>query len=154
METNSSSNKPRSSVGNKLIFLLCLSFFSLIAGYLLSSISFVGKIGIGLFHSEYQFLKTWWKGSLLIFSAWLILWIIHVLLKKKLAESRYILVCVVSLIIALSGLYFSFYDFRHTLSHRWLGERFHLGVYLFWLGWVGILIFEYQKKKQYKITAI
>ena len=154
MENVSSTDIPKPESVNNLIFLLCLSFFSLIAGYLLSSISFVGKIGIGLFHSEYQFLKTWWKGSLLVFSAWIILWIIHVLLKKRLAPSRNILACVVSLIIALSGLYFSFYDFRHTLSHRWLGERFHLGVYLFWLGWVGILIFEYQKKKHYNNTTV
>lgn len=153
METNSLTKHPRSSFRSNFIFLLCLVFFSLIAGYLLSAISFVGKIGIGLFHSEYQFLKTWWKGSLLVFSAWIMLWIIHVFLTKKLSPSKYIYAYVVSLAIALTGLYFSYADFRHILSHRWLGERFHLGVYLFWLGWIGILIFAYRHKKQHQITV-
>lgn len=43
--------------------------------------------------------------------------------------------------IAVAGIYFSYLDFRRTLSHRWLGERFHLGVYLFWVGWIAITIF-------------
>ena len=44
------------------------------------------------------------------------------------------------MLIAVAGLYFSYHDFRNTLSHKLLGEGFHLGVYLFWLGWIGISI--------------
>ena len=46
----------------------------------------------------------------------------------------------ISVLIALVGLYFTYNDFRHTLSHRWLGERFHLGAYLFWIVWIAISV--------------
>jgi len=53
----------------------------------------------------------------------------------------------VLLAIAIAGIFFSYSDFRNTLSHRLLGERFHLGVYLFWLGWIAITIFLALQKK-------
>jgi hypothetical protein len=58
-----------------------------------------------------------------------------------------IIIQVVALLIAIAGLLFSYADFRHTLSHRWLGERFHLGVYLFWLVWMAICVFILLKKR-------
>ena len=45
------------------------------------------------------------------------------------------------LLVCLAGLYFTFRDFRTTLSHRWLGERFHLGIYLYWIGLCIISLF-------------
>ncbi|CAA9510987.1 MAG: hypothetical protein AVDCRST_MAG96-2457, partial [uncultured Segetibacter sp.] len=44
------------------ILIISLAFFSVITGYLLSAISLVGRAGISLFYTQYQFLKTWWQG--------------------------------------------------------------------------------------------
>jgi hypothetical protein len=43
--------------------------------------------------------------------------------------------------IAAVGLWLNFDDFLHTYSHRLLKERFHLGFYLFWAGWITSCIF-------------
>jgi len=125
---------------NTGIILFILST-SIISGYLLSKASIIGKAGMSLFYQEYNFLKTWWKGALLMLTALLILYIIQGIVQRQYppvkAKAIYIITCVISVI----GLYFTYNDFRHTLSHRLLGERFHLGVYLFWLGWLGISFF-------------
>ncbi len=123
------------------ITFLVLTCFSILAGYLLSAISLVGRIGIGLFYHEYRFLKVWWKGALIAFVVWMIIWIVQSVFRKKLTISGRNLMHSIFLIVAVAGLYFSFSDFRHTISHRWLGERFHLGVYLFWIVWIGITIY-------------
>lgn len=130
-----------------LVFLLAV--FALIAGYLLSSISLVGRAGISLFYTQYRFLKSWWKGALLVFIVWTVLLLIQTYFFNKLTKKTSNIVQAVSLLIAIIGLYLSYSDFRHTLSHRWLGERFHLGVYLFWLGWISITIFITQQKKPF-----
>ncbi len=119
----------------KRIYLLVISLalFSLITGYLLSAISFVGRAGISLFYTQYQFLKTWWKGALLVFIVWMTLCFIQSYLYKRASKKTSNIIQTVILMIAISGMYFSYSDFRNTLSHRWLGERFHLGVHLFWL---------------------
>ncbi len=129
------------------VLVISLAFFSLISGYLLSAISLVGKAGISLFYTQYQFLRTWWKGALLVFIVWMVLCIVQSVLFKNVSKTSSNIILTISLFIAIAGIYFSYSDFRHTLSHRWLGERFHLGVYLFWLGWIAITIFLATKKE-------
>ena len=129
------------------ILVSVLSFFAIVDGFLLSGISLIGRAGISLFYTKYTFLKTWWKGALIVFIVWIILFVIQSALNKKLIKKRVILINAACLLLAFSGLYFSYADFRNTLSHRWLGERFHLGVYLFWLGWIGISIYQLLNKK-------
>lgn len=121
--------------------VIALALFSILAGYLLSAISFVGKAGISLFYQQYQFFKIWWKAALLVFSIWIVLFIIQTFLYKKVRKATFTMVSVIFLIAAIAGLFFSYADFRRSLSHRWLGERFHLGIYLFWLGWIAISVF-------------
>lgn len=129
------------------VFVISSGLFSIITGYLLSAISFAGRAGISLFYTEYQFLKSWWKDALLVFIVWIALAMIQSYLYKKVSKSTSNIIQTVSLLIAIAGLYFSYSDFRNTLSHRWLGERFHLGVYMFWLGWIAITIFIALAKK-------
>ena len=114
---------------------------SVVSGYLMSKASLIGKAGMSLFYQEYNFLKSWWKGALVIFILLLILYAVHNMLVKKYPLVKARTITVFSCIIALIGLYFTYNDFRHTLSHRLLGERFHLGVYLFWIGWMVISLF-------------
>ena len=123
------------------IFLSIIAVLSLLSGYLLSSASLIGKAGISLFYKQYTFLKTWWQGALLVFVVLLILFVVQGIVQKKLKRRKSVLVQSLLIVLALVGLYFTYYDFRHTLSHRLLGERFHLGGYLFWLQWIMISIF-------------
>lgn len=135
------------SLKRNFVVVILLALFSIITGYVLSAISLVGRAGISLFHTQYQFLKTWWKGALLVFIVWLILFTVQSILYRKVRKKASNIIQAVSLFAAVAGLYFSYSDFRNTLSHRWLGERFHLGVYMFWLGWIAITIFSALQKK-------
>lgn len=126
---------------NKLVLIISLAVFSLIDGYLLSAISLVGRVGISIFYTQYRFLKSWWKGAILVFVVWMFLLLLLSLLQRKAKKTVAAVVEWTVLIIAIAGLCMSYADFRTTLSHRWLGERFHLGVFLFWLGWIAISIF-------------
>ncbi|MCH5685615.1 hypothetical protein LWM68_15955 [Niabella sp. W65] len=50
-------------------------------------------------------------------------------------------VLIASFLVFLLGLYLTFRDFRTDLAHRWLGERFHVGIYLYWIGFCIISLF-------------
>ncbi len=137
------------------ILVISVALFSLITVYLLSAISFVGRAGISFFYTQYQFLKNWWKGALLVFIIWIALFVVQSVLLTRVNKTTSNIILTILLFIAIAGLYFSYSDFRNTLSHRWLGERFHLGVYMFWLGWIAITIFvALQKKPLAEITEI
>ncbi len=130
--------------------LLVISLLALsgIAGYVLSKASLVGRVGISLFYRQYKFLKVWWQGGLLIFAVWMLLFFLQGLVQRKLSAKTSTLIQMGAIVAALVGLYFTYQDFRHTLSHRWLGERFHLGGYLFWIGWIIISVFYLTEKKK------
>jgi len=131
-----------------LVFLIALSVLS---GYMMSKASWVGKFGISFFYKQYTFLKIWWQGAIIVFSGLLLIFIIKALVRKALNNTSAIIVYIISLLLALAGLYFTYYDFRHDISHRLLGERFHIGAYLFWLGWISICLFYLLAKKPQKI---
>ncbi|MEJ7767817.1 MAG: cytochrome d ubiquinol oxidase subunit II [Chitinophagaceae bacterium] len=116
-----------------VFFLLILS---VISGYLMSKASMLGRAGMSIFYREYNFLKVWWKGALLVSVFLLGLFALHGMIQKKTAPNKARTFHLIAFVFALTGLYFTYNDFRHTLSHRLLGERFHLGVYLFWVGWL------------------
>jgi hypothetical protein len=130
---------------SKLTLLLLV--LSVIAGYLLSKASVVGKVGISLFYKQYKFLKVWWQGGLLIFAVWMILFFLQGLAQRRSSSSRSKLMHTGAIVVALISLYFTYQDFRNTLSHRLLGERFHLGGYLFWIGWIIISLFYLTEKR-------
>jgi len=128
-----------------VVFLAALASLS---GYLMSKASFVGRLGMTYVYKEYRFLKTWWKGALAVFVVWMILLLIQYIVEKKLSKQKAILVHVAFILLALVGLYFTYSDFQHTTSHRWLKERFHIGAYLFWLGWIIISAFCIVQKRE------
>jgi hypothetical protein len=128
-----------------VVFLAALASLS---GYLMSKASFVGRLGMTYVYKEYRFLKTWWKGALAVFVVWMILLLIQYIVEKKLSKQKAIIVHVVFILLALVGLYFTYSDFQNTTSHRWLKERFHIGAYLFWLGWIIISAFCIVQKRE------
>jgi len=128
-----------------------LSFFllilSVLSGIMLSNATWVGKIGMGLFYKEYTFLKVWYKGAALVFLVLMTLYTLQSLAQKTLAHSTAKIIHIIALLTAVSGLIFSYLDFRKDFSHRLMGERFHIGVYLFWIGWLIISIYLLLTKK-------
>ncbi len=129
------------------ILITCMVLLALLTGYLLSGISFIGRVGISLVYKEYQFLKVWWKGAILVFLVWLFLLLLLQRIKNVASQTSISIAHVALVVIGLAGLFLSYSDFHHTTSHRWLGERFHVGVYVFWLGWMGICIYSWIVRK-------
>lgn len=128
-----------------VLFLFVLSG---IAGYLLSKASLVGRVGISLFYQQYKFLKVWWQAGLVVFAVWMLLFFLQGWAEQKFQPMTLKLVQMGIVVAAMIGLYFTYQDFRHNLAHRWLGERFHLGGYLFWIGWVIISVYYLTKKEK------
>ena len=134
-------------------FITILAILSVITGYLLSDVSFVGRLGMNIFYEEYTFLKTWWKGTLLVFSVWLLLFGGHYFLQLKASKASSLAGNLVALMLALAGLYFTYLDFRQDFSHRLMGEPFHIGAYLFWGGWISISLFFLLTKKNKELIV-
>jgi hypothetical protein len=125
----------------KLITLnAILISLAVIAGWTLSKATLVGKVGIHVLHREYLFLNSWWKGALLIWVIWIVLEIIQYRIWKRYLRNINLAAQSSFIFLAVLGLYFTYLDFR-TFSHGILGERFHIGGYLFWIGWSIISIF-------------
>lgn len=122
--------------------LSLLTGLAILSGYLLSKASLVGKTGMHFFYKEYRFLKTWYKGAAVLLAVWVFLFLLHGMLHQKLGYAKAKIVHMGAVMIAVAGLYFTYSQFRSDLSYRLLGERFHLGAYLFWIGWVLIGIFH------------
>jgi len=129
---------------------LFLALLSVVCGYMFSNASWIGRVGMTLFYQEYEFLKVWWKGALLVFAAFIFLYALQSLVQRMTSFVVARTVHIFALIAALTGLYFTYDDFRHTLSHRWLGERFHIGAYLFWIGWMIISLYLLLSKSNRK----
>ena len=128
-----------------------LAPLAIIAGWTLSKSTFVGKVGIHFLHREYAFLNFWWKGALFIWSVWVVLEIIQYLIWKKYRRSINQTAQATFIFLAVLGLYYTYLDFR-TFSHGLLGERFHIGGYLFWIGWCIISIFFIKLRNEIIVT--
>lgn len=132
------------------LLILILSLLSAISGWLLSKASLAGRAGISLFYKEYRFLKIWWQGALTVFAILIILLLLQNIAQRKLGKHKANILHISMLLLSMVGLYFTYYDFRHTISHRLLGERFHLGAYLFWIGWMVISLFYLTQNKEHE----
>lgn len=118
--------------------VIFFAFISATSGYLLSKASLVGRTGINLFYREYRFLRTGWQAALLIFFVFCILLVVHYWVQNGRLRSNRKIYHLLLMGIGFAGLFLTYSDFRNTLSHKLLGERFHLGAYLFWIGWLAI----------------
>ncbi|HEU4469881.1 MAG TPA: cytochrome d ubiquinol oxidase subunit II [Flavisolibacter sp.] len=139
---------------NKAPFILFLAFLSAISGYLMSRPSLIGRIGMDLFYKEYRFLKTWWQGGLTVFSVLLLLFLLQGYAQARLPMRKARLLHGIMILLALGGFYYTWLDFHNTATHRWLKERFHLGVYLFWLGWICSSLYYLLTKRRAAMTSI
>lgn len=121
--------------------ILLQAILSLLSGYLISNMSFIGRLGINLFYSEYTIFKSWWQTALMLFIIQIVVFIVQLFVKKRKGGKIGFRLSLVLLLGALIGLYATYHDFQHTFSHKLLKEKFHLGFYLFWLTWIGSCLF-------------
>jgi hypothetical protein len=128
---------------HRRIYLLIAfqALFTLLQTYLISKISLIGKVGIALFYKQYALLRSGWKTFFLFFAIQLAVIAIFYIVGQRSSKKAARLVAYVLIGMALVGLWFTFDDFLHTYSHRLLKERFHLGFYLFWAGWIISCVF-------------
>lgn len=124
-----------------LPFLVYLALLSLLSGWLMSRMSWIGRVGVNLFHHEYRFLKYWYKGAALVFGVLLVLFLLQSRARNRLSPAKSRGVQIFALAAAALGLWATYSDFRSDFSHSLLRERFHLGAYLFWVGWMSVSLY-------------
>jgi hypothetical protein len=137
-----------------LPLILFLAALSSISGFLLTRGSWLERRGMHWFHKEYLFMNTWWEGTTAVFVTLLVLLIIHAIFQRILFAAIGKAMHTILLLAALTGLYLTYYDFHHDFTHKLMGQRFHMGFYLFWLGWIGICIFYLFSKKRVRLASI
>ncbi|HET6252870.1 MAG TPA: hypothetical protein VFE32_02285 [Puia sp.] len=109
--------------------------------FLISRISWIGKVGIALFYQQYAPLRSFWKTYLIFSIPQMTLILTLYVMGKRSAKKMTNLVSTILLVTGLLGLVLFFQDFLHTYGHRLLKERFHLGFYIFWISWTGTCLF-------------
>jgi len=123
------------------LLISCQALLCWLDVYLISKISWIGKIGIATVHKEYRLLRSDWKTFLLLFTLQFILILLLSIIRTKRPQKVITLVASLLLMVGAVGLFLTFRDFIYTYTHRLLKERFHLGFYLFWIGWIGTCVF-------------
>lgn len=121
--------------------LILQAVLSLIAGFLISKMSWLGRVGIKWFMPEYSIFRSWWQTAIALFSTQVIVAGLLWLVKRKATPRIAAIVSLIFLLIGIAGLYLTYNDFQTTFTHKLMKEKFHLGFYLFWLGWIGTSIY-------------
>ncbi|MXV39099.1 hypothetical protein GO491_10495 [Flavobacteriaceae bacterium Ap0902] len=116
---------------NLILFQLILSA---IAAYLLSQMSFFGRVGISLFYKEYSILKDPLLSGAIIFTIQLIVIGLLQILHIKSSKTTRNIVSIFIFVAATIGMYLTYLDFTEEFSSKILRSKFHFGGYLFWIG--------------------
>lgn len=136
------------------LFLL-QAILSVCSGFLISKMSWIGRIGVTWFMPQYIIFKSWWETAIVLFMVQAIVLFIQWLIKKKASPKAASFTILVFILIGIAGLYFTYNDFQSTFTHKLMKEKFHLGFYLFWLTWVigSLYILTVKKKPARDIIA-
>lgn len=132
------------------------ALLSTISGIMMANMSTIGKISIFFFYKEYSTLKIWWQTALLLFAIQLVLIFVLWLIKKIVYHPAGLILPVLVMLFGLYGAYLTYMDFN-TTSHRYLKSDFHMGGYLFWIGWLitcaYFMIVKRKRKKQVLVES-
>lgn len=139
---------------NIFILVLIQAILALLMAFLISKMSFIGRMGITFLYKEYLVFKSPWKTALLIFVVQLFLVVILAFFKyftpNKIANTF----AVFTLLIGLGAAYYTYLDFT-TTSHKYMKSYFHFGVYLFWGAWMfSAIFFLFLKKTKVALTQL
>ncbi|MDO5655156.1 MAG: hypothetical protein Q4G27_03335 [Flavobacteriaceae bacterium] len=120
--------------------LVFLAFFqmilSAISAWLISQMSFIGKLGIGLFYKEYKILKSPIETGILIFALQMFVVILLFICWRFISNKATRIVSLLVIFLACIGLAYTIHDFTYEFSHRILKSKFHTGFYLIWAGMI------------------
>jgi len=119
---------------NLTILTLIQAVMSLISGMLISQMSFIGKIGVSTYYSQYAVFKTWWKTAIILFIVQFVLILFLQVFRTKVSPNFARTLAGLLIVIGAVGFYFTYIDFT-TTSHKVMKFSFHLGFYLFWVAW-------------------
>lgn len=123
------------------LLVLFQSLFTVLQVYLISKISWVGRVGITIAYTQYKFLRSGWKMYLLLMAVQLLTIGLLAYVYNTRGKRPCLKAAGAVVIIAGAGLWATYNDFTRRLSHRLLKEPFHLGFYLFWLGLIATCAF-------------
>lgn len=126
---------------NYLILLFILICIAIVSGILTTGMSFIGQLGISFFYTKLSFLKSWWQSALICFTLHTVVSILTYLIDRNLKGVTRKILFIIFFTISLIGLYVTFQNFRSNIAYRWMGERFHIGIYLYWIGVSFIILF-------------
>lgn len=130
----------------KAFLVIVLAALATLSGVLMSKMSWIGRLGISLVHREYSFLKVWWQGALVVFGVYLVLLLLHQIVDSLLGKPIAKFFHALFLLAAIAGLYATYTDFASDFTHKILKEHFHLGAYMFWVGWITVALFYLFKR--------
>lgn len=128
------------------------AFLATVCGVLISQMSFVGRMGITFFYKNYGILKIWWQTALLIFLIHVIFIGVFYIFKRILPRKFSLFLFILLAILGFIGLYFTYENFR-TGTYKLMRNNFHVGFYLFWLGWeLNCFYFMIVRRKSHILT--
>lgn len=128
--------------------IITQALLSVAAGVLVSQMSFLGKMSIGLFYRDFALLRVWWQSALLFLAMQLVLIGILLLSRKIMGLGVTSGFAALLLAACVVGVYFTYLDFTET-SRKMMQVYFHSGIYLFWISWgVTCLYFMFFRKKK------
>ena len=129
---------------NFSILTLIQAVMSLISAILISKMSFIGKIGVSTFYSQYAVFKTWWKTAILLFIVQFILLLFLQTFRSKVSAGFARALALLLAVVGAVGFYLSYVDFT-TTSHKMMKFSFHFGFYLFWIAWLITWLFSFSQ---------
>ncbi len=121
---------------------------SVISAFLMSQMSFAGKLGISFLYKEYSILKDPVKTGLAIFGMQLLILLILALFRQFTSTKVTNLFAFLFFVAAILGILYSYHDFTENFSHRILKQNFHFGVYLVWIGIILTCLFFWMNPKK------
>ena len=114
--------------------LLFHALLSVVSGILITQMSLLGRIGIHTMYRQFMVFRSWWKTALLLFAAQCLLlgllWGVQKMANLSVAKKTAWLL----LIVGIAGFGATYWDFSTTM-HKVMKAKFHVGFYLFWIGW-------------------
>jgi hypothetical protein len=94
-----------------------------------------------------------YEGGGIVFGVMLLLFLLQYIAQRRLPRNTARAVQGIALLIATAGLWLTYSDFRSDFTHNILRERFHLGAYLFWVGWISISLYMFATARLQRVAS-
>ena len=117
-----------------------LIMLSVVVGFLLST-----SAQDDIIYQEYEFLKEWWIGGLLVFVTLIFLFAVQSVMGRILSRKGALVINIIAILLAIAGWVYTYMlSFREGVPSM---DRFYIGMYLFWAGWMVVSVYLLMSKK-------